>query len=146
MYKRGIEFFILDSYISILKIEEYSKDKSDSQNLLYDCKSWDAVMREFSVLGEAIKVLIKQKLFSEDKRKIVDFRNLVIHHYFGIDADIVWDIIKNNLPKLKAELEIQINSLENKNKMLNYFINDNYYANFIVENLKKLKDLKNENN
>jgi len=140
MYKRGIEFFILDSYISILKIEEYSKDKSDSQDLLYDCKSWDAVMREFSILGEAIKILIEQKLFSEDKRKIVDFRNLVIHHYFGIDADIVWDIIKNNLPNLKDELEMQINSLENKNKMLNYFINDNYYANFIVENLKKLKD------
>jgi len=140
MYKRGIEFFILDSYISILKIEEYSKDKSDSQDLLYDCKSWDAVMREFSILGEAIKILIEQKLFSEDKRKIVDFRNLVIHHYFGIDADIVWDIIKNNLPNLKDELEMQINSLENKNKMLNYLINDNYYANFIVENLKKLKD------
>ena len=56
MYKRGSKFFILNFYISILKIEEYSKDKSNSQDLLYDCKSWDAVMREFSVLGEAIKV------------------------------------------------------------------------------------------
>jgi uncharacterized protein with HEPN domain len=32
-------------------------------------------------------------------------RDILIHHYFGIDVDIVWDIVQNKLPELKAQVE-----------------------------------------
>jgi len=37
-----------------------------------------------------------------------DLRNRIIHHYFGIDYDIVWDAVKTNIPKLKEWIEIII--------------------------------------
>ncbi len=40
-----------------------------------------------------------------DWQKIYDFRNVLAHDYFGIDAAEVWEIIQKHLPKLKAELE-----------------------------------------
>lgn len=39
-----------------------------------------------------------------DWYKIKGFRNIVAHNYFGIDAEEVWDIIQNHLPKLKDDL------------------------------------------
>lgn len=38
-------------------------------------------------------------------REMSDIRNRIIHHYFGIDYDIVWDTIKTNIPVLKEEVE-----------------------------------------
>jgi len=108
--------------------------------LLYDCKSWDAVIRELELVGESVKNLINYKIFDETKRNIVNFRNIITHHYFGIDEDIVWDILKNKLPQLKIETKEIIKSLPNKNEIVDYFIEDNKHFDFIVKPLKALKD------
>ena len=38
-------------------------------------------------------------------QKIKDFRNIIAHDYFGIDADEIWDIVKRKIPQLKSELQ-----------------------------------------
>jgi len=93
MSKRDIELFLLDILVAILKIKHYTKDFRDARSLKYDFKSWDAVIREFEIIGEATNNLIKYDYFSNDKREIVDFRNILIHEYFGIDETEVWGII-----------------------------------------------------
>jgi uncharacterized protein with HEPN domain len=139
MSKRKNEFFVMDIYISILKIEEYTKDIKTAQELQYDCKTWDAVIRELEIIGEATKNLIENGLFDNDKRKIVDFRNIIVHHYFGINEDIVWDVLKSKIPDLKIELIEMINSYENKKELLDCFIKDNQCFDFIKTGLMDLE-------
>jgi uncharacterized protein with HEPN domain len=139
MSKRKNEFFMMDIYVSILKIEEYIKDIKNSEELEYDCKTWDAVIRELEIIGEAVKFLIENGMFGSDKRKIVDFRNIIVHHYFGINSDIVWDVLQTKIPDLKSELNEMINTFDNKKEIIDYFIKDNEHFNFIKTGLINLK-------
>ena len=64
----------------------------------------NAVVRSLEVIGEASKNLslsLKEKYNLIPWREIIGTRDKIIHHYFGVDLDIVWDIIKINLPGLK---------------------------------------------
>ena len=66
------------------------------------------MIRNFEVVGEACRHLSHGFTASHpdvDWRGIRDFRNLLVHEYFGVDPSIVWDIVKAELPKLKEKLE-----------------------------------------
>jgi len=68
----------------------------------------DVVLRRLEIIGEAasnIPSVIKNKYLNVEWKKIMGFRIVVAHTYFKVDMDIVWDIVKNELPKLKKELE-----------------------------------------
>ena len=56
---RNVELFIFDIYVAILKIEYIVQDFSDAEKLLHDFRSWDSVIREFEIIGEACKYLLK---------------------------------------------------------------------------------------
>jgi len=62
MSKREVELFIFDIYIAIVKIEYVSNEFTNIQDLLHDFKSWDIVIREFEIIGEASKYLIRNNL------------------------------------------------------------------------------------
>ena len=105
MSKRDISLYILDIFIAIDKIKRYCKGFNNIEDLKYSEIEWDATIRELEIIGEAIKNLIQNKIISaDDYRKIVDFRNLIVHKYFGINEDIVWDVIVNKLPVLYTNL------------------------------------------
>ncbi len=93
---------------SIEKIENYSKNFNCADDFYYDQKSFDATMMQFIVIGEIISRLdekIKNNYTSIPWQKIKDFRNIIAHDYFGIDAEEVWSIIKIHLLPLKSEIE-----------------------------------------
>ena len=136
---RKSEYFLFDILISILKIEEYIKDFQNAEELKFDPKSWDATIRELEIIGEAIKNLIKLNVCNEKKREIVDFRNIIVHHYFGIDEEIVWDILTNHLHNLKINILAKINNLKNRKELFDLFIEDNKNINFLKERLKELQ-------
>ncbi|WP_281950348.1 HepT-like ribonuclease domain-containing protein [Nitrosophilus kaiyonis] len=141
MSKRVAEFFLFDIFIAILKIENSSKKFSTAQEILYDYQAWDTIIREFEIIGEATKKLINYKILNEEKRVIVDFRNLLIHNYFGIDPEEVWDIIKNDLPQYKKEIVNLIKSIDKnlKNELIESFIEYYKYLDFVINELEKLK-------
>jgi uncharacterized protein with HEPN domain len=74
----------------------------------------DAVIRNFEVMGEASSRLPQSFKNSHPQipfRKIKDFRNKVIHFYFGIDYNLVWDTIQTELKPLLENLIIVQNNL-----------------------------------
>lgn len=100
---------ILDS---IKKIELYSNRFSDADDFYADTLSFDATMMNFIVIGEMVEKLsdsfVDNNSINIDWHKVKGFRNIIAHNYFGIDAEEVWQIIHNSLPKLKASIELMI--------------------------------------
>lgn len=93
---------------AISKIEIYSAEFDDADTFFHDQKSFDACMMQFIVIGEVITRLndtYRQEHKHIPWQKIKDFRNIIAHDYFGIDADEIWDIINNKLLPLKKDIE-----------------------------------------
>jgi len=104
------DFVCLLSIIeSIDKIFIYIDKFNDADEFNNDSKSFDAAMMNFIVIGEmAVKLSEEFKKSTEAKInwfKIKGFRNIIVHNYFGIDAEEVWQIIHNNLPNLKKDIK-----------------------------------------
>ena len=140
MSKRVMEMFLFDALVAILKIEATVKKFDDAESLLYDFNAWDSVIREFEIIGEATKPLIENKILSEKNRVVVDFRNLLVHHYFGIDPDEVWNVVEDDLPYFKEDITNSINNIDDilKQELIESYIESNRYLDFVVEVLKNL--------
>jgi uncharacterized protein with HEPN domain len=102
MSKRRDADLIQDILESINRINTYTENIS-FQEFSDDYKSQDAVIRNLEILGEAVKLLsteTKEKYAQMPWKDITGTRDRLIHDYFGVNIDIVWDIIKNELPQL----------------------------------------------
>ena len=141
MSKRVYELFIFDVYIAILKIEKVSSSFDDAESLKHDFMAWDSVIREFEIIGEASNILIKNNFLSKDNQVVVDFRNLLIHHYFGIDCDEVWDVVKTDLCQFKIVIEDTISLVDKslKEELIDAMISENSHLSFVVDALKSIK-------
>jgi len=107
MSKRDLRLFVYDIKDSVEAILSYV-DAMSLENFLQDRKTYSAVIREFEIIGEATKYLpedLFQKYDEIEWRDIKDFRNLLIHEYFGVDHRIVWNTICEDVPKLKITIE-----------------------------------------
>ena len=92
---------------AIVDIEESTKNLSKKEfNGNKDVK--DATVRRLEIIGEAIKNIsngLKVKYNKIEWKKIAGTRDVLIHHYFGVDFDMVWKIIGRDLPKLKEDIK-----------------------------------------
>jgi len=92
---------------SIEKIRRYSADAANADDFHHDEKSFDATMMQFVVMGEAIGRIDEDFRGAHEEipwQLIKDFRNIIAHDYFGIDAEEVWDILQNHLEPLEREI------------------------------------------
>ena len=102
MSERNFRLYLTDILESGRAINEFVKDMS-FEAFSNDRKTSSAVIREFEIIGEAVGKLpdeIKQLYPHIEWQDIKDFRNLLIHEYFGVDHEIVWKIIQNDLAAL----------------------------------------------
>lgn len=76
--------------------------------------AWDSVIREFEIIGEASKYLLRDKLLESQYQEVVDFRNQITHAYFGIESTL-------------------------KQELIDSCIEDNKYLDFVVSALEKLR-------
>jgi len=93
---------------AIEKIENYTKEFSTADDFYHDEKSFDATMMQFVVIGEMISKFdedFKEKYSNIPWQKVKDFRNIVAHNYFGIDADEIWEIISRKIKPLKYDIK-----------------------------------------
>jgi len=85
-------------YITGMGFEEFKRDE----------RTKDAVLRNLEVMGEAVKSLPKdfKENYKEVKWKaIAGMRDKLIHEYFGVSPDIIWQTLKNDIPQLELQIK-----------------------------------------
>ena len=114
MYSRDILLFVDDILESISAITKFTHGMECSA-FTGDRKTYSATLREFIVIGEAIVHIpeeLKQQFPDISWRQIKDFRNFIVHEYFGIDPEIVWDAVTKELPRLSTHMLQLKNTLQ----------------------------------
>lgn len=102
MPERDVRLYMNDILESAQAIQIYVKGFT-LETFSHDRKTFSAVIREFEIIGEAVGKLpneIKQQYPNVPWQDIKDFRNILTHEYFGIDLEIVWKVIHDELPLL----------------------------------------------
>jgi uncharacterized protein with HEPN domain len=99
--------YLSDVLQAIELIESFTESITEFEEYDRDLKTQSAVERQLSIIGEAVNKydFLNPDLSLENARKIVGFRNRLIHAYDAIDSSIVWAIIKNHLDPLKIEIK-----------------------------------------
>ncbi len=104
---REWRLYVADMRERCARIAEYtdglSREEFEKSRLVYD-----ATLRNLELIGEAARHVPEEaRARSPDIpwRRVVAVRNLLIHGYLGIDNDIIWDIVQNEIGKLLRELE-----------------------------------------
>ncbi len=106
MSKRTNFLLLEDMLDSSLKIKKYTNGL-DLDGFLNDEKTIDAVTRNFEIIGEAASRLdedFKQVHSQIDWVRLRGFRNRIVHEYFGVDLEIVWTIIEDDIEPLIESL------------------------------------------
>ena len=107
MSEREISLLLLDIEQAITAILEYTEGYSFS-DFEEDAKTRHAVERNFEIIGEAAsRVSAEYRALNPqiEWRILKDFRNFIIHDYFGINYEIVWDTIQLRLPDLRDDIK-----------------------------------------
>lgn len=107
MSKREWKLFVEDVLEAIELIEKYIEGMKN-EDFINDRKTTDAVVRNLEIIGEASKYIpveVKERYPDIDWKGVIGLRNRITHEYFGISLRIVWDIIKQELPKLKEQMK-----------------------------------------
>ena len=108
MSSRSDVVYLYDMLDSISAIEQFV-DGFDYDSFVSDRKTYSATLRELEIIGEAGGKLsdeVKTRHSKIDWRTLKDFRNVLAHEYFGVNSEIVWDVVVHKLPVLKGLLEI----------------------------------------
>ena len=103
---RDIETYLQDMLDAIQSVREYAAGM-DKAALGADRRTLDAVLRNLEVLGEAAKQIpedVRREAPEIDWRKMAGLRDILIHGYFIVDLDIVWDVVANRLAPLREQL------------------------------------------
>jgi len=87
---------LIEDFIGNINFDEFTKDKKTSSAVIY----------QIEIIGEAAKQIPKDKRTKYQAvpwQDMAGMRDKIIHFYFGVDHEIVWKVIKEDLPILKKE-------------------------------------------
>lgn len=97
---------LIHIFISIDEILEYIKD-CNKEEFLDNSMMKYATVKQLEIIGEAANYLsedFKSNHLEIDWRQITNLRNVQVHEYFGIDFNLVWQIVKDDIPNLRTVL------------------------------------------
>jgi len=112
--KRDYILFLEDISIRIEKIERYTKNMN-FEEFKQDDKTVSACIREIEVIGEATKQIpkdIRDRFNDLPWSLMAKMRDKLIHWYFDIDEEIVWNVAVDKLPIIKEQIEDIIHKLK----------------------------------
>jgi len=103
---------LLDIQQAIERIERYAvrgRTAFERDELI---QNW--MVSHLQVIGEASRAIsaeLRAQYPQVPWRAIIGMRNILVHHYFGIDLDIVWNAVEHNLPDLKRAVAVMLDEL-----------------------------------
>lgn len=107
MSKREPKLYLQDIITSITSIEDYVKGLS-FEEFSHDKKTVDAVVRNLEIIGEAARNVpkdVRDKYPDIPWERMVSMRNKVLHEYFGVDIEILWQTINEDLLPLEEQIK-----------------------------------------
>ncbi|XES76405.1 MAG: DUF86 domain-containing protein [Candidatus Bathyarchaeia archaeon] len=107
---------------AIKDIYDFTEDTTYEQ-FINDRKTLNAVVRSIEIIGEAAKQLpdpLKARYSELPWREITGMRDKLIHAYFGMDTETLWQTIKENIPPLKQTIQ-RMQKDQEKGKAANSF-------------------------
>lgn len=116
MSKRSDKEFLSDVREAIHRIKAYTVEMN-YDSFLDDTKTQDAVVRNLEIIGEAAKGVTKElreKYANVPWKSMSGVRDRLIHHYFGVNLDVVWEIISSELGEVLSQIENILKEMENK--------------------------------
>ncbi len=117
MYKnREVIDFLEDTLNAMVKAELFIAGMT-YEEFLKDEKSIFAVIRAIEVIGEALKHVppeLRQKFSDIPWRDITGMRDILIHEYFGVDLETVWETVKTDIPSIKPLIVELLNNIKTK--------------------------------
>jgi uncharacterized protein with HEPN domain len=129
--------FLLDIYHQIVLIKLFLKGKKFN-NFQSDYQNNYAVCRALEIIGEATKSL-PEEIYREypdiEWSKMAKLRDVIIHHYFGLDDEMIWNICKNNIIPLKSQLKDILKTITSD-------INDKEIKRIIIHRLKEINSIR----
>jgi uncharacterized protein with HEPN domain len=103
---RDYRLYLDDMRMAAEKVLRYTQG-ADLAHFVDDEKTFDAVVRNLEIIGEAAKHVsaeVQERYAGVEWRSIAGLRDIVAHEYFGIDEDILWDIVVNQVPELLGQV------------------------------------------
>ncbi len=104
--------YLLHIRDAIHRIIEYTAEGEGA--FFASAKTQDAVVRNLEIIGEAAKNLsegLKTRHASVPWKRIAGMRDKMIHEYFGVNLQLVWQVVERELPQLKAATESIVHDL-----------------------------------
>jgi len=104
---RDYRLYCDDIILAIKKIERYVKDKTVA-DIKKDDLLIDGITRNLEIIGEAVKnipVAVKKEHPEIEWKKVAGLRDILAHEYFGVDVDVIWDVVITKLPLLKEKIK-----------------------------------------
>ena len=100
---RDYKVYLEDVLEAIRKIREFTAGLT-LDTFSQDAKTLDAVVRNLEIIGEAVKHLsdnVRARYPGLDWKKIAGLRDILIHEYFGVNVEVIWDVVQHKLPDLE---------------------------------------------
>lgn len=104
---RDYRLYLDDIQASTTKILQYTQGVN-FDSFTNDAKTFDAVVLNLQIIGEAAKNIpdsVRAKYPQVDWRRIAGLRDVIAHGYFGLNEDLLWDIVQNRVPQLAKQIQ-----------------------------------------
>ncbi|MEX0270730.1 DUF86 domain-containing protein [Leptolyngbyaceae cyanobacterium UHCC 1019] len=104
---RSFQLYLSDILLACAKVLRYTNGMSFEQ-FVADDRTFDAVVRNLQIIGEAVKTFLKRfaiALLKLNGGKIAGLRDILAHTYFQVENEIIWDVIQTKLQSLQKKIQ-----------------------------------------